>query len=258
MQGTGAYWPPSSVSASDTLAITGANASAIAVADPQQLFPDAILTQTNIGGTVADIDEDPDSADANWMLGGPNLIPAASSGFETGVGAWATLDSCTVTQSSAQAHSGTYSMALTRTTSGSGAMSARPGPYTLLPVTPGAAYKIRAWTRAATTPRAAKVWLEWYDSGGAAYGSGDNFWTGANSTSAWQLLEGSLTAPAGSAYARLAVQVDGPPADGEVHYFDDVYLGLVAVVLRVSFPTPTANLKAGFPQEFRVRVRPGT
>lgn len=35
----------------------------------QQLFPDAIATQTNIGGTVGDIDEDPDSPDANWMAG---------------------------------------------------------------------------------------------------------------------------------------------------------------------------------------------
>lgn len=33
------------------------------------LYPDSIATQTNIGGTVADIDEDPDSPDANWMNG---------------------------------------------------------------------------------------------------------------------------------------------------------------------------------------------
>lgn len=30
-----------------------------------------------------------------------------------------------------------------------------------------------------------------------------------------------------------------------------------AVVLRVSFPSPAANLVAGFAQEFRVRLRPG-
>lgn len=34
-----------------------------------RLVPDAILTQTGIGGTLADIDEDPDSPDANWMAG---------------------------------------------------------------------------------------------------------------------------------------------------------------------------------------------
>lgn len=31
-----------------------------------------------------------------------------------------------------------------------------------------------------------------------------------------------------------------------------------AVVLRVSFPTPGANLVTGFAQEFRVRLRPGS
>lgn len=31
-----------------------------------------------------------------------------------------------------------------------------------------------------------------------------------------------------------------------------------AVVLRVSFPTPTTDLVPGFPQEFRIRARPGT
>lgn len=36
----------------------------------QQLFPDAILVQTNLTGAVTDIDEDPDSPDANWLIGG--------------------------------------------------------------------------------------------------------------------------------------------------------------------------------------------
>lgn len=34
--------------------------------------------------------------------------------------------------------------------------------------------------------------------------------------------------------------------------------GTGAVDMRVSFPTPAANLVPGRPQEFRVRVRPGT
>lgn len=221
-----------------------------------RLAPDAIQTLLGLTGAVGDIDDDPDSPDGSWLTAVGNLIPAASSTFETGVGAWATLDSCTLSQSSAQAHSGTYSLALTRTVSGSGAMSARPGPYTLIPVTAGISYTIKAWTRAATTPRAAKVWLEWYNSAGAAHGSGDNFWTGANSTSAWQQLVGTLTAPTGAAYARLAVQVDGP-VTGEVHYFDDIQL-LPQYALAVTFPTPPLPLSPGAPQEFRIRLRPGT
>jgi len=33
----------------------------------ETLFPDAILTQTGLVGSVTDIDEDPDSPDANWL-----------------------------------------------------------------------------------------------------------------------------------------------------------------------------------------------
>lgn len=39
-----------------------------------RLAPDAALTQTNLGGTVADIDEDPDSPDANWMTGAGAIV----------------------------------------------------------------------------------------------------------------------------------------------------------------------------------------
>jgi hypothetical protein len=63
------FWPPITKAGSDTLAATGTDASVTTKADAQQLFPDAILTQTNIGGAVGDIDEDPDSPDANWMAG---------------------------------------------------------------------------------------------------------------------------------------------------------------------------------------------
>lgn len=33
-----------------------------------RLAPDAIISQTNLTGTVGDIDEDPDSGDASWLL----------------------------------------------------------------------------------------------------------------------------------------------------------------------------------------------
>lgn len=43
------------------LQLISTNTTAAAIA------PDAVAASTNLGGTVADIDDDPDSADANWM-----------------------------------------------------------------------------------------------------------------------------------------------------------------------------------------------
>lgn len=74
LSGTGEWVPPTPTAASDTLATTITEASSLNKANVQQLFPDAILTQTNITGAVGDIDEDPDSPDANWMLGGGAIV----------------------------------------------------------------------------------------------------------------------------------------------------------------------------------------
>jgi hypothetical protein len=40
----------------------------------QTLFPDAVLTQTNLTGAVTDIDEDPDNPDALWMTGSGAVV----------------------------------------------------------------------------------------------------------------------------------------------------------------------------------------
>jgi hypothetical protein len=36
-------------------------------ADTESLSPDALLVQTNLSGTVSNIQDDPDSPDANWL-----------------------------------------------------------------------------------------------------------------------------------------------------------------------------------------------
>jgi len=69
VDGYGAWAPPIPIAASDAPTIGAGGVAVIAKALAQQLFPDAILTQTNISGAVTDIDDDPDSPDANWMTG---------------------------------------------------------------------------------------------------------------------------------------------------------------------------------------------
>ncbi|HET7110289.1 MAG TPA: hypothetical protein VFI41_05420 [Gemmatimonadales bacterium] len=61
--------PPDPVAGSDASTLTIAESSSLGKAGYQQLFPDAILVQTNIAGAVTAIDEDPDSPDANWLTG---------------------------------------------------------------------------------------------------------------------------------------------------------------------------------------------
>lgn len=69
LSGTGTWAPPLAKPASDTPSLSIADVAVLIKAAAQQLFPDAILTNTGYTGAVTDIDEDPDSADANWMVG---------------------------------------------------------------------------------------------------------------------------------------------------------------------------------------------
>lgn len=40
----------------------------------QRLAPDAVLTQTNLTGALSDIQDDPDTPDANWMTEAGALV----------------------------------------------------------------------------------------------------------------------------------------------------------------------------------------
>lgn len=48
--------------------------------------------------------------------------------------------------------------------------------------------------------------------------------------------------------------IDEDPDSPDAAWMD----GTGAIVLRVTFPTPAANLLTTYTQEFRVRIRPGT
>ena len=39
-----------------------------------RLAPDAILTQTNLTGSISTVQDDPDSADGTWMTGGGAVV----------------------------------------------------------------------------------------------------------------------------------------------------------------------------------------
>lgn len=68
-----AYTPPPLLASAGGSSTSSGTAAAVAVVF-QRLAPDAILTQTNLTGAVADIDEDPDSPDASWLTGGGAVV----------------------------------------------------------------------------------------------------------------------------------------------------------------------------------------
>lgn len=82
--------PPIPQSGSDPLNITVVDVSTLITAIEQITYPSAVLTQTNITGAVTDIDEDPASPDANWMLGSGAItlrlaFPSPDSNLEPGM-----------------------------------------------------------------------------------------------------------------------------------------------------------------------------
>jgi hypothetical protein len=95
---------------------------------------------------------------------GPNLLTAAQSDFEDGsTGGWSAPGNCTIANSTAQAHTGTHSLAMTGT--GSGDMSVISAPRSA--VVGGYTYQQTCWYRAATAPRSVWAFISWYDNTGA-------------------------------------------------------------------------------------------
>ena len=66
--------PPSFFTGSDPANISVVESATALKALEELLYPDAILTQTNLTGSVTDIDEDPASPDANWLTGGGAVV----------------------------------------------------------------------------------------------------------------------------------------------------------------------------------------
>lgn len=153
----------------------------------------------------------------NWLSG-------QNTGFEGGIGGWTALAACTVASSSAQAHSGGMSMALTST--GTANMQAVAPTGTLgLPVVKNQSVNVTGWFRAATAVRSCHVGVRWYDTSGNFISANSSGGTNDTTTGWTQRISGlGWSAPA-NGYAVAFVQVDAPAGAGEVHNVDDVVIG---------------------------------
>jgi len=131
--------------------------------------------------------------------------------FETGMDNMVSWFTTNLTRSTAQAHSGSYSLAETGTAPNWGVIELLPGTS----VVPGHQYLFSIWVRADTVPRTIGASVAWV---GASNPVPLNSIT--DSTSEWREITGLATAPAGATSAYFRIQ--GLAATGETHYFDDI------------------------------------
>jgi hypothetical protein len=159
---------------------------------------------------------------------GPNLLTAQQASLEDGTTTgWIANANCTISNSTAQAFVGTHSLALTATaTGGMNAISTNiVAGQDGIPITGGLAYTATCSFRAASTAQTVQLQYIFIDATHTAisYPQGPSF---AESTTAWTTISFTATAPANAAYIRLYVEIAATAAVGEVHYVDNVYLGL--------------------------------
>ena len=112
----------------------------------------------------------------------------------------------------AQAHSGSQSLAVTPSSTFWGTIEILPG----TPVTPGHQYHFSIWVRASTTPRTIGASIVWQ---GASTTTAFN--SVVDSTTGWTEMTLTAPAPAGATSVSFRMQ-SSTGAAGDVHYFDDI------------------------------------
>ena len=183
------------------------------------------------------------AAGVNWLTG-------MDATFEGGLGDWIAGSNCTITDSPATSHVGSYSCALTSAAAGNmNAVSFPAGSITTLgmPVTPATTVTGLVYFQAAASARSVNAGIDFYTSGGAFVSTihGSNV---TDATTGWVQATVTATVPATSAYARLAPQVVSTGAGGEVHYIDDPALvqgttiGFTTLIAHMPSPQAPAAL----------------
>lgn len=155
-----------------------------------------------------------------------NHLPNPS--METNATGWTAGSNTTIARSTAQAQTGTASLALTATTGANTSASALTG-TSGRPVVAGTTFRVSGYFRAATTGRSVVVLLPVYDTAGVLLGTYNG--TPVNDTNGGWVRALGITIQASTilsafptaAFVGIRVQVT-LPAVGEVHYVDALIL----------------------------------
>jgi hypothetical protein len=136
-------------------------------------------------------------------------------------------DNSSITQSNAEAHGGTHSLAVAVGSNFFPSWSVGDGgqspPY-IIPVSPGHSYAFTAWVRAGTNSDLITASVIWSSDGYAGGGeiSQQNFGSVTDVSTGWKQVAGVLTAPAGASSMGFLFSSNNAASVGEVHYFDDI------------------------------------
>lgn len=145
-----------------------------------------------------------------------NLISAADSEFESGVGTWAATLNCTVA-GSATAKNGAASLEITGT---GGVAFVQTGLY---PVGVGV-HEVYAHRRAVSVAANTYIYLDWYDAGGVYISQMAGVVPAVDSVGSWVAFGNPSSAPpVGATQFRVAFAV-GPLVAGEKHLLDAVWV----------------------------------
>jgi hypothetical protein len=148
--------------------------------------------------------------------------------------------STTVTQSTAQAHTGTHSLSMVIASAGPWGVI-QDNNFTPAPITAGHLYFFSAWVRAATVPKNICATITWKN------GSGSfalNCVT--DSVAGWIQMSGTTNAPPGATGSFW--RFNGSGSVGEQHFFDNL------VVVDLSAATSTADINIGASQAQKISI----
>lgn len=150
-----------------------------------------------------------------------NQLYGDDTDFDGTAGSWVSNQNATVTQTTAEAHTGVGALSIVATAASNASARHVGGAGTNgIPVTEGETFVAEAWFRAATVGRSCQVGVNWYTAGAALIST--TFGTAvADTTSGWKRALFAGVAPATAEFAVVICQVVSPGA-GEVHYVDDV------------------------------------
>lgn len=153
-----------------------------------------------------------------------NLLTSDNSTFEGGLGQWASLANCTITQSATNPAEGTFAMQMSSTAAGD--MTARSGnePFLGQHVKGGVTYTALASFRTAVSARSCAVGFRWQDGAGTAIGAdvyGSNITDG---TGGYTQAVATAAAPTNAKSAQVLVKVIATGGAAEIHRVDKVDL----------------------------------
>lgn len=153
-----------------------------------------------------------------------NLLTGNQSSLEASTLGWVAASNTTISRSTAQAFTGTASLALVATGTADISANAWDGVVKVL-IAPNTTYTASLVTRAATVARANQVVINWYTSAGAFISqiAGD---AAMNTTAGWTAKAVTADSPSNAAFAIVSFYVGGGGliTAGETHYVDAVAL----------------------------------